>query len=158
MTKNGSKKQTDYASIAIPDLSSKPYPKWTWAERRAYLLTLIYNAGSSRLLSRTRLAEQFGKSISQITLDIQELDRYIAGNIKPNRAKSLVEVGFEKAHRKLLAEGKEVQAFNLTLKLAYFLKDIGVLEGNDTLDLSNGLTITIQRKGKSSDPGGDTDD
>ena len=51
---------------------------FTPTERRAEMLEMIFEAGSSRTLNRSRLAERYGlRNATTITRDIQALDDYL---------------------------------------------------------------------------------
>ena len=141
------KQQIDYAAIELPDPETKPYPKWSYVERRAYILRRIVELGGSRLVNRTEIARLFDKSNPQLTFDIQALDQYIAGDINSTQVKSTVLTAFEKAFRDLQQRDQAVEAYELALSFARYMQSIGVLETEpNRIDLSGPVEIIIQRR------------
>jgi hypothetical protein len=62
--------EPDYSSVEIP---AKPPEEFTYAERRASLLSQIEDLGHPKLLNQSEQAERFGVSQSQIHKDLKRL-------------------------------------------------------------------------------------
>ena len=135
----------DYPSIPIPDPVEKPYHKWDAKERKAYILKLIMSAGCSSRLSRKDLAAQFQLSTARISQDIKKLDQWIAQSVDADKVHSWVLSAFQKAHKKLLEDGKDKQAFYMALDFADYLMKLGIVhKAPDQLQVTGGLEIVFQ--------------
>lgn len=137
----------DYSTISVPDPEKKPMTRWTAKERKAYLLQLIMQRGSSSMICRTEMAERFQISIARISQDLKALDYWIADNIDGKRVHSLVIANFTRAHQKLLEDEKYERAFNLALTFTGYLAQLGIIEkapSRHELEVTGGLEIVFQ--------------
>lgn len=147
------KKTPDYASIRIPDDKTKPRPRWSYLERRAELLRLILEAGTSFGLSRTKMAEMYGKSISTITRDIQAVEYYLADNIDTKKVESMVVSTFQKAVKESLKDQKygAERAYRLSRDFVEYLQSIGKMQRaaeRHEVSLSGPVVVNIVRRKK----------
>jgi len=120
-------KTCNLEEIPIPDPSTKPYKRWVRKERLAYLVAETMRLGSSRLISRTNMAQQFGVSIPVICTDIKQVDAYIGRSMSGERATSMLYTSFQTAHAELVAGGQHAAAYKLARDFCDYLQTLGVI-------------------------------
>jgi len=77
-----SSNQPNYAGITP---AAKPPTEYTYAERRAEILTTIEDLGHPSAINQTELADRYGVSQQQISKDLDRLDEYVRGELGSRR-------------------------------------------------------------------------
>lgn len=104
----------DYRSIDLPD--NEQYGDWTYAQRRAYLLSEIEDVGHPSLISQTEVARQFDVSQSQISQDLDALGEFVEDTLGSRRQLRTAAV-VNRCIAELLREEKWKEAGKLALDM-----------------------------------------
>lgn len=103
----------DYESTELPD--NGQYEEWTYAQRRAYVLSEIRDVGHPKLLNQTEIAKQFDVDPSSIHNDIDVLAEYIDDTLGDRRVLTTDTV-VQRSIQGLLEEGEYRKAAQTALE------------------------------------------
>lgn len=128
----------DYANIEVPrgprdadedGTYDKPYPEFTYVERRAWLYRRLRDAGhpANLEMNQRKLADMFGKSQPTICRDLQKLREYQRTKAGDSAIETMEWVS-EKTVRELASEGEWREAFKTQKEYMEWLFDMGVYE------------------------------
>ena len=111
----------DYRNVDIP--TDKDSEEYTYAERRAEILTLIEQSGHPGLLSRSQLANRYGCSHSTISNDINNVLADYVDEILGSRRLLTTHAVIEKSVQELIAEGEYRKAAQTILDFNKWVDD-----------------------------------
>ena len=97
-----SNNQPDYESVQIP---AKPPSEYSYVQRRADLLSQIYDLGHPSMIHQGEAADRYDVSQSQISKDIKRLGEHVDQELGARRAIATDAV-FQRAIQGLLEEGE----------------------------------------------------
>ena len=106
--------QIDYRAIDLPD--NEQYENWTYAQRRAYILSEIREVGHPNLLNQSDIARQFDVDRSLISREMDLLGEYVAETLGDRRELTTANV-VNRCIAELIEEGEWKDAAELALKL-----------------------------------------
>lgn len=115
----------NYEQIETPDNSN--YEDWSYAQRRAYLLQKIKNAGHPRLINQREIAKQFGVDPSQINYDINA----IADSVNEYLGKDAVfklDTIYDNKIEELIEKGKDSELRHWVKDFKEFLQEYGAIK------------------------------
>lgn len=115
----------DYSAVEVPQ--GKAPTAYTYVERRAELLQLVFEAGHPRALNQTELAERYGVSQQQISKDMDRLAEYVADHLGERHA-FVMESVLHGAMLNLIEEGEYYRAAQVARWWGEWLGDIGVIQ------------------------------
>ena len=148
----------DYYAVPVP--ADKDFKKFTYAERRAYLLRKTERLGDPKLIHRTKEAERFGVSVPQLTKDMQRLRMYLRDHIDKDDFIFRIDAVKERAIKAYVDAGEYDKAYNMLRDWGRFLCEMGEIERvPDKVDLTGGFEILIERfKPDEDEDNGDADE
>lgn len=126
--------EIDYGAVEVP--SDKHPTEYTYAERRAEILSLIQRAGHPRAVTQTELAKRYDTSQSNISKDFDRLRDYIRDRVGDD-AQMVSSLVYNRAIQDLLEQGDPYKAARVVKMRDEWLFGIGELERQpDRVELS----------------------
>jgi len=128
----------DYAVVRIPE--KKNPKKYSFKERRAEILKLIYQAGHPYKVAQQTLADRYSVTQSQIAHDMRELREYVKGNYGKN-IHLVTDIVYNRAVAELMSEGNWKQAAEVQKMQIDWLFNTGKLDKTpDKLQVETGTS------------------
>jgi len=134
----------DYRAVEVP--FGKDPESYSYAERRAELLTFIESAGSPRLLNYAAYGRRYGVSREQIRKDVERLGEYLNEAADEDAATLEGEAFLWRCARELLEDGEYRKAAQTYLDLEEWRRQ-GDLE--DLLERIEALERGSEPRGES---------
>lgn len=144
MTRTGSAKpyNHDYESVNYPERPEEPgaMDDFTAAQRRAWLLDKIYEAGTPTAINQSEVAEYFDTTQSNISRDVRkELAPYVEDNLG-ERVGMMSDVVFKAAIEKLMDGDDPYKAAKAMTMFNEWLQSTGEQESERSTE---DITVTF---------------